>query len=128
MDVLAQIKLLDAVKADAHAAGAINGTVIDATLYNSIAFNVVLSDKGAAGTVAANLQHSADGSTGWTDDDGSSGNIKSITQLTANGSARLAIYRPIRQYYRVVITVGGNAVDAYVSGSADPRFNIPVTY
>jgi len=128
MDALAQVKQIDAVKADAHAIGAINGNAIDTTQYDSLAFNVVLSDKGSAGTLDAKLQHSDDGSTDWTDDDGTSKNIKAITQLTANGSARLAIHRPIKKYYRVVITVGTNAVDAYVSGSGIPKFDVPVTY
>lgn len=125
MDALSNIKMFTHVKADAHATGTIAPNAnIDMSDFESVLLDVVLSDKGAAGTLDAKLQHSPDGTT-WTDDDGSTGNLKAITQLTANGSAKLHIIRPIARYYKVVFTVAGNAVDAYCAGAGIPKVTLP---
>ncbi len=97
-------------KPDAWATGAANSAAIDTQKFRQAAFYVNLADKGAAGTLDYKIQESDDGSTGWTDVSGAA-----ITQLTANGTARVSVNVNATgrgRYLRAVMTVGGNTVDA----------------
>jgi hypothetical protein len=81
---------------------------------------VSVGSVGASGTLAAKLQHSADGSTDWTDEVAGAGNSTSITTITAAGNATLHVVNPRRRYYRVTSTVAVNAVVYGVIGAHGP--------
>lgn len=113
-DVKSNYTLAEEVAAASHAVGPVNGVGVDHADAPSASFLISCGSVGAAGTLDAKLQYSDDGS-GWTDDDGSSGNDTAIVQLTAAGSAVLHVVNPLGRYSRVVLTVGTNAVNASVA-------------
>lgn len=86
------------------------------------AFTAVDHSKGPAATFCgyvksvgtsfdAKVQYSENNSD-WTDDDGSTGNDSSITQMTAAGSFQLNVPNPRGRYSRVLTTAVGAVVAA----------------
>lgn len=119
-DVKSNFSLVESLAAVSRSTGDHNGTNVDMSNATSASFLVSCGSVGAAGTLAAKLQHSADGSTDWTDEVSGAGNSISITTLTAAGNGTLHVINPRRRYYRVVATVGVNAVVFGVFGVAGP--------
>lgn len=103
------------VAAAALSAAAHDSTVIDMSKYMSCAFVFNGGDMSTNVTLAGKLQHSADGSTDWTDDDGSSGNSAAVSLAAGvEGTKTLHVIQPLRRYYKAVWTVGvGTAVACY---------------
>jgi len=110
------VRLLRGVKADAHGTGAVNGDDLDLRdVKGDLLVMVSLDDKGAAGTLDAKMQDAADNGSGAA---GTYADVSGFvqTQQTANGQRRWIVNRrALREWARVVITVGANAVDAHVS-------------
>lgn len=119
-DVKSNFSLVESLAAASRNAGAADGTAVDMASAESVSFLISVGSVGAAGTLAAKLQHSADGSTGWTDEVSGAGNDTAITTITAAGNATLHVVNPRRRYYRVATTVGVNAVVYGVLGVAGP--------
>lgn len=112
-DVFSNVLSKVTVRPVAAVAGAVNGAAVDSLGYgNLMAVVEVGATTGTPGSfsVAAKVQESADGSTGWTDITGAA--ITSIT--AADKSAQIGVYdisgKTRLRYYRVVVTpafVGG---------------------
>jgi hypothetical protein len=119
-DVKSNFSLVESLAAVSRNTGDANSTSVDMSTAESASFLISVGSVGAAGTLAAKLQHSADGSTGWTDEVAGAGNDTAITTITAAGSATLHVVNPRRRYYRVATTVGANAVVFGVAGVAGP--------
>lgn len=109
-DVKSNYALVEALAAASRNAGDSNTSVLDMSAGRTASMLISVGSVGAAGTLAAKLQHSADGSTDWTDEVAGAGNSTSITTITAAGNASLHIVNPRRRYYRALATVGTNAV------------------
>lgn len=122
-DVKSNYTLAEELSAASRAAGAANGAGVDLSDGASASFLVSVGSVGAAGTLDAKLQHSAD-NVSWTDEVAGAGNSTSITQLTAAGSAKLHVVNPRRRYYRVVATVAVNAVVFGVTSVLGPLNSI----
>lgn len=87
-----------------YASGANNGAAVDLGAYQSAAFVCLMVTDGTTGTIAYKLQHSADGSTDWTDETVGAGN-DTTSSLTDDGAmVTLNVINPRRRYYRVVAT------------------------
>ena len=87
------------------ASGANNGTAVDMSDGASAAFVCELITDGTAGSVAFKLQHSADGTTDWTDEAAGAGNSAEATLTGGDGLiTTLHVVNPRRRYYRVVAT------------------------
>lgn len=109
-DVRSNYLLVEGLSALSRAAGDHTVTAVDMSAGRTASFLVSAGSTGAAGTLAAKLQHSADGSTDWTDEVAGAGNSTAITSLAAAGSAQLHVVNPRRRFYRVLTTVAVNAV------------------
>jgi hypothetical protein len=129
MESRSQIKAIAHIPADNHGTGDVVGTTPISVKDNPTFVALVhLGDEGAAGTLDAHLEYrETAGSGSWLNDDGSTGNVHEITQLTAAGDAQLYMTRPMGEEYRVVLTVGTNAVDAACFVASLP-YNLPVSY
>lgn len=126
-DVKDNIKLTAHVAAKSYAAGAVNGTSVDLTGFQNVSFFINAGDVGAAGTLDAKVQYSDDDAN-WTDETANTGNDTAIAQITAAGEARLHVPNPTHRYYRVVSTVGTNAVVFGITTALGGARHRPVTY
>jgi len=109
------VRLLRALKPDAHTTGAKNGEDLDLRdVKGDVLLLVDLADKGTAGTLDLKVQDAADNGSGAAD---SYADVTGYTmvQMTANGQRRILINRRgLREWARVVATVGTETVDAGV--------------
>jgi hypothetical protein len=96
------------------------GTAIDMKDAQSVTFMIGAGTFGSSATLNAKLQWSANGTTGWTDENGASGNGTAITAMTEAGTAELHVIVPQARYYRVLATVGVAAVVCGVAAIAGP--------
>jgi hypothetical protein len=119
-DVKSNYVLVEGLAAQSHSVGAHNTAAADMSLGRSVSYFVSAGTFAAGATLDAKLQHSADGSTDWTDEVAGAGNDTAITQLTAAGTAQLNVVNPRRRYYRVAAAVGTDAVVAAVVGVHGP--------
>lgn len=114
MSTFENVKVLTSVTPRAAVAGAINGTAIDTEGYSdAVAIVTVGATTGTPDsfTVAAKVQESADGSTGWTDVTGAA--IATVTAASKTGeiAVPIASRAAAARYIRVVVT------PAFVNGS-----------
>lgn len=123
-DIKSSYSIAEGLAAVSRAAGAHNTASVDLTDGASAAFFLTLGNNGTAGTVDAKLQHSADGSTDWTDEVTGAGNSTSITQLTTEGTATLHVINPRRRYYRAVVTIGTEACVLSVTNVMGPLHSV----
>lgn len=119
-DVKSNYVMVEGLAAASRSTGDANTGAVDMSLGRSASFMVSVGSVGVAGTLAAKMQHSADGSTDWTDEVSGAGNSTAITTITAAGNAVLHVVNPRRRYYRVLTTVGVNAVVYGVIGAHGP--------
>lgn len=109
------------VAAASNNTGDTNGNGVDHANGSAVSFFISVGDVGASGTLDAKVQYAeASDFSDAVDDDGSTGNDSSITQLTAVGTAQLNVPNPRGRYSRVVLTVGANAVVAGVVSVLGP--------
>lgn len=87
-----------------YASGANNGAAVDLTDGATVTFACLMVADGTAGTVAFKLQHSADGTTDWTDEVAGIGNDTTVSLTDDSVFALLHVVNPRRRYYRVVAT------------------------
>jgi len=131
--VKGNIKLTSHIAANSYAAGATNGTAVDLSGFSNVSFFVSVGSVGAAGTLDVKSQYSDD-DVNWTDDALSTtagesiGNDISLPQITVAGEARLHIPNPVHRYYRLVATVGTNAVVFGVATALGGARHRPVSY
>lgn len=131
--VKGNIKLTTEIAANSYAAGVTNGTSVDLSGFSNVSFFVSAGSVGAAGTLDVKSQYSDD-DVNWTDDTVSNaagesvGNDVSLPQITAAGEARLHIPNPVHKYYRLVATVGTNAVVFGVTTALGGARHRPVAY
>lgn len=84
-----------------------NGVAVDIGQFQGIALLVLNSSGTNAGTNTVKLQHSDDGSTGWTD---TGDQFAPVTTVASTGHQELMINADkLRQFVRVVDTLAGGA-------------------
>lgn len=92
-----------AVSASITATG--NGAAVDVGQYQSFALLVLNAGVTNAGTNTIKLQHSDDGSTGWTD---TGDTFAAVTTVAATGQQELLINADkLKRFVRVVDTMAG---------------------
>lgn len=123
-DIKSNYAITEGLAAVSRSAGAHNSASVDMSDGASAAFFLTLGNNGTAGTVDAKLQHSADNSTGWTDEVSGAGNDTAITQLTTEGVATLHVINPRRRYYRAVVTIGTEACVLSVTNIVGPLHSV----
>lgn len=133
MDIGKALKAVQAIQADAHAAGTVNGSAIDTKGFHEVLVALNAGANGSSGTVDVKVQESDDGSTGWVDITGAA-----FVQVTESND--VAIYQgrvrmtPTRKRYLRVVAVVGTATcdlgvvvalgDARDHPAATPAFDI----
>lgn len=92
-----------------------DGTALDMSLGGCAAFIIAMTADGTDGTLTCKLQHSADGSTDWTDEVDGAGNSSTAVAPAADGDvAVLYVNNPRRRFYRVRATSDAADVTAGV--------------
>ena len=119
-DVKSNYALVEGLAAQSRTAAAYNTANADMSAGRSASFLISAGTFGASATLAVKLQHSADGSTDWTDEVAGAGNDTAITTLTAAGHAQLNVVNPRRRFYRVATTVAVAAVVFSVTTAHGP--------
>jgi len=104
-DLKSNFAITENFAAGLFASGANSGAAIDMSLYLSAAFALAMTLDGTSGNVVCKLQHSADGSTDWTDEVAGAGNTSDALTLTNDGDfGVLHVINPRRRYYKVLMT------------------------
>lgn len=103
-DVKSNFSITENFALGLYANGANNGAAVDLGAAISVAFVCLMVADGTNGTVAFKLQHSADGSTDWTDEVAGAGNDTTVSLTDDSAMATLNVVNPRRRYYRVVAT------------------------
>lgn len=115
-----------------RAAGAVEGAAIDTDGFDEAVFVVACGAIGAATTVAAKIQHSSNGTTGWDDIEGAA--IVTLTATDDNKAPAIGLRLggraagSRRRYLRAVLTVAGdNEADVGVLCLLSKARHAPVT-
>lgn len=127
-DIKSNYLIAAAIAFGTKTAAAQNGTALDMSLAQSAAFQCVMALDGTNGNAVCKLQHSADGSTDWTDEAAGAGNTSDAATLTADGEmTTLHVVNPRRRYYRVVMTLDvADAVCGAISIQGPQNSVLPV--
>lgn len=83
-----------------------NGTAVDVGTYHGLGQLILNSGAGNAGTSVTKLQHSDDGSTGWTDVPGA---VFAAVGVTASTQSVMINADRFKKFVRVVDTLAGGA-------------------
>lgn len=103
-DIKSNFDVTENLSLGVYASGANNGAAVDMTNYESASFVCQMVADGTAGTIVYKLQHSADGSTDWTDEVAGAGNDLTVTLSDDSVQSVLNVVNPRRRFYRVVAT------------------------
>ena len=124
-DIRSIVLVKSYIKPDAYGSGTRTVDAIDTGLYNSFEIFVDAGTFGASATLTNKLQYSADGSTGWIDDDGSSGNTPAPAALTAEGTQHFRVVSPKERFYRLSSVSAVQTIDYGAVLVADPKDKPP---
>ena len=123
--VSSDVEVTSYIKPSTWSAGTRTSAAIDTGKYNSLEFFVDAGTFGASATLTNKLQWSVDGSTNWTDDDGSTGNTAAPGAISATAVQHFKVTSPKAQYYRLSSVSAVQTVDYGVTMVADPKKKPP---
>jgi hypothetical protein len=103
-DIKSNFSITENVNLGTFASGANNGTAVDMSDGLSAAFVCMMVADGTNGSIVFKLQHSADGTTDWTDEVAGALNDTAVTLSDDSVMSQLNVVNPRRRYYRVVAT------------------------
>ena len=103
-DIKSNFAITENLSLGTFASGANNGAAVDMADGLSAAFVCQMLSDGTSGTVTFQLQHSADGTTDWTNEVSGALNDTAVALSDDSVVSTLHVVNPRRRFYRVVGT------------------------
>jgi hypothetical protein len=125
MDVGSELKAVQAIVADQHGTGNVEGDAIDTAGFKDVLFILNAGAVETGGTAAIHIEESADGSTNWADIAGAVFTTITLSNDIAVYQGRVRITPTRKRYLRAYAVIGTAAVSLSVSAVLGDAQNLP---